>query len=87
MTSTPLSEPLGTCNPGFSGIITGFTSDKTNTESASVEQLREMGFAEGLDITILHQNPFGKDPIAVRVGAMTIALRRQQANLVQVSAS
>ncbi len=87
MTSTPLSEPLGSCKPGFSGTIIGFTTDHQNIESASVEQLREMGFAEGLDIAILHQNPFGRDPIAVRVGAMTIALRRQQANLVQVTAT
>ncbi len=87
MTSIPLSEPLGTCMPGFSGTITGFTSDNKDIESASVEQLREMGFTEGLDIAVLHQNPFGRDPIAVRVGAMTIALRRQQANLVQVTAS
>lgn len=87
MTSTPLSEPLGTCKPGFTGTITGFTSDDKNIESTFVEQLREMGFAEGLGVAILHQNPFGKDPIAVRVGAMTIALRRQQANLVQVTTS
>jgi len=87
MTSTPLSEPLGTCKPGYAGTITGFASDDKNIESALVEQLREMGFSEGLDIAILHQNPFGKDPIAVRVDSMTIALRRQQANLVQVTAS
>ena len=85
MTSPPFSEPLGNCRPGFSGTITGFTSDHENIESAAVEQLREMGFAEGLDIAILHQNPFGKDPIAVRVGAMTIALRRREAKLVQVT--
>jgi len=86
MTSILLSEPLGTCIPGFSGTITGFTSDSENIECASVEQLREMGFTEGLNIAVLHQNPFGRDPIAVRVGAMTIALRRKQANLVQVAA-
>ncbi len=85
MTSPPLSEPLGNRKPGFSGTIIGFTSDHENIESAAVEQLREMGFAEGLQVSILHQNPFGKDPIAVRVGAMTIALRRREAKLVQVT--
>jgi len=85
MTSLPSSEQLGNCKPGFSGTITGFSSDQETGESAAVEQLREMGFAEGLQVSILHQNPFGKDPIAVRVGAMTIALRRREAKLVQVT--
>lgn len=85
MTAPPSSELLGDCKPGFSGTITGFTTDHNNIESSAVEQLREMGFAEDLPIEILHQNPFGKDPIAVRVGAMTIALRRREAKLVQVA--
>ncbi len=85
MTSLPSSKPLGNCKPGFSGTISGFFSDHDNVESTAVEQLREMGFAEGLQVSILHQNPFGKDPIAVRVGAMTIALRRREAKLVQVT--
>lgn len=87
MTSLPSSDTLGNRKPGFSGTITGFISNDDNVESPAVEQLREMGFAEGLQVSILHQNPFGKDPIAVRVGAMTIALRRREAKLVQVSST
>lgn len=84
MTTPVPNLQLGSCKPGFTGTISGFSTDGNNTESTSVEQLREMGFAEGLAVAVLHQNPFGKDPIAVRVGAMTIALRRREANLVQV---
>lgn len=85
MTATVPHQQLGSCKPGFTGTISGFSTDDNNVESAAVEQLREMGFAEGLAVAILHQNPFGRDPIAIRVGAMTIALRRRQANLVQVT--
>lgn len=85
MTTIPPNEQLGSCKPGFTGIISGFSTDNNNSESALVEQLREMGFAEGLAVAVLHQNPFGRDPIAVRVGAMTVALRRREANLIQVT--
>lgn len=71
---------LGELSPGASGTVSEF--DNNNPEM--VERLREMGFAEGLSIEILHQSPFGGDPIAVRVDSMTVALRREQANLVKV---
>ena len=74
---------LGNLKVGYQGQIKGFVNQ--NDSSASmIDQLREMGFAEGLSVAILHQNPFGKDPIAVKVGAMTVALRRREANLVEV---
>lgn len=85
MTSNPPIQHLGACKPGFNGTISGFMPDEKSLDNTAIEQLREMGFAEGLAVAVLHQNPFGKDPIAVRVGAMTIALRRRQANLVQVT--
>lgn len=52
-------------------------------ESAA-RRLRELGFDEGVAIEAIHQAPFGKDPIACRVGRMTIALRRAQAHAITV---
>lgn len=52
-------------------------------ESAA-RRLRELGFDEGVAIEAVHQAPFGKDPIACRVGRMTIALRRAQAHAITV---
>lgn len=72
--------PLGALSPGATGTISEFDG----IDAAMIERLREMGFAEGLDIELLHQSPFGGDPIAVRVDGMTVALRREQANLVKV---
>ena len=43
------------------------------------QRLRELGFDEGVAIEALHQGPVGRDPIACRVGRMTIAIRRAQA--------
>jgi ferrous iron transport protein A len=49
------------------------------------KRLRNLGFDEGVEIEALHAAPFGKDPIAVRVGRMTVAMRRSQARAVSVS--
>ncbi|NIJ08042.1 ferrous iron transport protein A [Sphingomonas vulcanisoli] len=46
-------------------------------------RLQELGFVEGVAIEALHRGPF-KDPIACRVGTMTIALRRALAAAISV---
>jgi len=77
--------PLDHMIKGSSGKIARLTGENDDSETQDrINRLREIGFAEGLTIELLHQSPFGKDPIAVRVGAMTIALRRSEANLVKV---
>ncbi|SFS04863.1 FeoA family protein [Sphingomonas jatrophae] len=48
-------------------------------------RMRELGFDEGVSVAKLHAAPLGADPIAVRVGRMTIALRRAQAARVSVT--
>lgn len=47
-------------------------------------RLRELGFDEGVSIELLHQGPMGRDPIACRVGRMTVALRRAHAAAISV---
>ena len=62
------------------GVITGF--DGSNMELRT--RLREIGFAEGDNVTPLHFGLFGKNPISVRVNGALIALRRQDAKAVLV---
>ena len=42
-------------------------------------RLRELGVDEGVGVELLHAAPFGADPIACRIGRMTLALRRRTA--------
>ena len=42
-------------------------------------RLLEMGFVEGASIQVLHEGFIGRDPIAVRLDDMRIALRRREA--------
>jgi ferrous iron transport protein A len=47
-------------------------------------RLRHFGFDEGVVVEPLHLGPFGRDPIAIRVGRMTVAIRRKHAGAVSV---
>ena len=47
-------------------------------------RLKHFGFDEGVAVEPLHSGPFGRDPIAVRVGRMTVAIRRKHAGAVRV---
>lgn len=49
------------------------------------KRLRQFGFDEGVAVEPLHSGPFGKDPLAVRVGRMTVAIRRAHARAVHVT--
>lgn len=58
--------------------------DWDGIDAASAKRLRELGFDEGVRVEALHSGPLGMDPIACRVGRMTIALRRAVAAAVTV---
>ena len=62
--------------------ITGIDWDSLADSDA--RRLRNLGIDEGVDVEALHGAPLGRDPIAVRVGRMMIAIRRAQACHVQV---
>ena len=50
-----------------------------------VRRLRNMGLDEGVGVEALHGGPIGRDPIAVRIGRMTVAMRRAVARSVSVT--
>lgn len=53
-------------------------------DSAEGSRLRNFGFDEGVTVEPLHLGPVGRDPVAVRVGRMTVAIRRAHARAVRV---
>ncbi len=66
---------------GTPAVITGI--DRAACGESVWRRLHEMGFDEGVDVEVLHKAPLG-DPMALRVGNMTIAIRRAEANLISV---
>ena len=53
-------------------------------EESEACRLRNFGFDEGVTVEPLHLGPFGRDPLAIRVGRMTVAIRRTHARAVRV---
>lgn len=58
--------------------------DWTALDHAEACRLRHFGFDEGVAVEPLHRGLFGRDPIAIRVGRMTVAIRRKHAGAVRV---
>ena len=81
-------QPLGLAKRGYSGVIQrlsagGTGSTLTDTELES--RLMELGFVEGARVEVLHEGIVGRDPIAVRVENVTIAVRRREAMAIIVA--
>ena len=53
-------------------------------DQGEATRLRQFGFDEGVTVEPLHLGPFGRDPIAIRVGRMTVAIRRKHAGAIRV---
>lgn len=68
----------------FNREATITTIDWTALSERDGRRLRELGFDEGVPVTALHGAGFGRDPLAVRIGRMTVAIRRAHAVAVMV---
>ena len=78
---------LGHADRGFVGKILRLDALQTGSSLSPQEleqRLVEMGFVEGARVEILHEGTIRRDPIAVRVDTITIALRRSEAMAVIV---
>jgi len=47
-------------------------------------RLRNLGLDEGVSIEALHGGPIGRDPLAIRIGRMMVAIRRAHAETISV---
>lgn len=80
--------PLGLANRGYSGVIQRLDAGCAGSALPDTElerRLIELGFVEGAKVEILHEGVIGRDPIAVRVENVTIAVRRREAMAVIVA--
>ena len=69
---------------GIVGKISQITSAITHCDPALTRRLMEIGFIPGEPVQILHKGFFGGEPIAVRIGHSTFALRLFEAALISV---
>lgn len=58
--------------------------DWSMLDATTARRLQEFGIDEGMAVELIHHGPLGRDPLALRVGRMTIALRQAQASAITV---
>jgi ferrous iron transport protein A len=54
---------------------------------SEAKRLRNLGLDEGVTVEALHGGPIGRDPLAVRIGRMTVAIRRAHAQTISVDSA
>lgn len=59
-------------------------TDVIGADSVVCAKLREIGFAEGDEVEIMHYGPIGRMPICVRLNQTLIALRPTEALNIEV---
>lgn len=80
--------PLGLARRGYSGVIQQLAAGGSGSALSARElesRLIELGFVEGAKVEVLHEGIVGRDPIAVRVENVTIAVRRREAMAIIVA--
>ncbi|MBC7280933.1 MAG: FeoA domain-containing protein [Hoeflea sp.] len=81
---------LGQGRRSLRGVVVQVGSTASGSPSQAFElelekRLLEIGLVEGAQVEILHEGFIGRDPIAVRVDSVCVALRRHEANAVIVA--
>ena len=79
---------LGNAKRGYSGVITRIAAGEAGSALSVAElesRLIELGFVEGARVEVLHEGIVGRDPIAIRVENVTIAVRRREAMAIIVA--
>jgi ferrous iron transport protein A len=81
--SAQFALPLDQLQVGSRAQVHGIDWD--SLEAGEACRLKHFGFDEGVTVEPLHQGPFGRDPLAIKVGRMTVAIRRSHARAIKVT--
>ena len=60
-------------------------ADNSSSMRDIARRLKELGFVRGETVKVLHKGYFGGEPLAVRIGQSTFALRQFEAALIAVT--
>lgn len=75
---------LAMLKKGESAMVTGLADNGADDDWAIRMRLLELGFAPGERVRVVAESFPGHDPMAVRIGNTTFALRRREAALVRI---
>ena len=77
-------EHLGLLHKGECATVTGLATAVGDDQIATRMRLLELGFAPGEQIRVIAELFPRRDPMAVRVGNATFALRRHEAAMIHI---
>ena len=78
-------ESLASVGKDCSATITGLSEPESQAVADHLERLMELGFLPGERVRVVAKGFPSGDPIAVRIGQATFALRRFEAELIAVN--
>ena len=86
--SHPSSQPPAELRRGDVALVTGLMDAAASAQSAHdpalLTRLRDLGFTAGARCEVVARMWLGGDPLVVRIGGSTFALRRAEASAVRV---
>jgi ferrous iron transport protein A len=71
---------------GILATVVGISSSSVDADLALIQRLAEIGFVPGENLKVIAHGHPGREPIAVRIGGTTFALRRFEADYIYVVA-
>ena len=82
---------LSEARRGLEGVVVRVGAEDDGLGAIEPDELErrllEMGFVEGARIRLLHEGFLGRDPIAVQLDDMRVALRRREARGIWIDVS
>lgn len=86
-TIKPVAITLDQLGIGDRALVSDVTANESGANENTFDiarRLKELGFVKGEAVRVLHRGYFGGEPLAVRVGQSTFALRLFEAALIGV---
>lgn len=83
----PVSTPtlLSELPNGAHATVAGLVARSREVDDATLRRLAELGFIAGEPVQLVRRGPGGREPLAVLIGATMFALRRIEAECVEVA--
>ncbi|MES2047817.1 MAG: FeoA family protein [Pseudomonadota bacterium] len=86
-TNMPAAITLDQLRVGDRALVSDVSANQNSANGNTFDisrRLKELGFIKGEAVRILHRGYFGGEPLAVRIGQSTFALRLFEAALIGV---
>lgn len=79
------SHRLSDLPNGRLATVQGVNAASREADAQMLHRLAELGFLPGEPVQVLRRGPGGREPLAVQIGETLFALRRVEAECVEVS--